>query len=95
MSSGEWTRYVPSSMSDVTEPADRYKIALAPPARRAITTRLPPDVAAAAVDLMTGPSILPSDRYAPGMLATSAGHGLLGRAHEAWSAYTRSHDRDA
>lgn len=48
---------MPSSTSDVTEPSDVYEIALAPPARRAITSKLPPDVAAAAVDLITGPPI--------------------------------------
>ncbi len=47
-SSGEWTPCVPCSTSDVTEPSDIYEIALAPPARRAITSKLPPDVAAAA-----------------------------------------------
>jgi mRNA interferase RelE/StbE len=35
--------------------ADRYEISLAPPARRAIDNKLPPDVAAAAVDFITGP----------------------------------------
>jgi mRNA-degrading endonuclease RelE of RelBE toxin-antitoxin system len=44
-------------MSDVTEPADPFEIALAPPARRAITSKLPPDVAVAAVDFITGPLI--------------------------------------
>jgi mRNA interferase RelE/StbE len=48
---------VPSSTSDVTEPSDVYEIALAPPARWAITSKLPPDVAAAAVDFITGPLI--------------------------------------
>ena len=57
MSFGEWMRCVLCSMSDVTEPADLYEISLAPPARRAITSRLPPDVAAAAVDFITGPLI--------------------------------------
>lgn len=46
-----------SSTSDVTEPHDVYEIALAPPARRAITSKLPPEVAAAAVDFITGPLI--------------------------------------
>ena len=46
-----------SSTSDVTEPPDVYEITLAPPARRAITSKLPPDVAAAAVDFITGPLI--------------------------------------
>jgi mRNA interferase RelE/StbE len=32
-----------------------YELAVAPPARRAITSNLPPDVAAAAVDYITGP----------------------------------------
>lgn len=50
-------RCVLCSMSDVTEPADLYEISLAPPARRAITSRLPPDVAVAAVDFITGPLI--------------------------------------
>jgi hypothetical protein len=45
---------VPSSTSDVTERSGVYEIALTPPARRAITSKLPPDVAAAAVDLITG-----------------------------------------
>jgi hypothetical protein len=45
------------STSDVTEPSDVYQIALAPPARRAITGKLPADVAAAAVDFITGPLI--------------------------------------
>jgi mRNA interferase RelE/StbE len=44
-------------MSDVTQPSDVYEVALAPPARRAITSKLPPDVAAAAVDFITGPLI--------------------------------------
>jgi hypothetical protein len=44
-------------MSDVTEPADPFEITLAPPARRAITSKLPPDVAVAAVDFITGPLI--------------------------------------
>lgn len=44
-------------MSDVTQPVDPYEIALAPPARRAITSKLPPDVAPAAVDFITGPLI--------------------------------------
>ena len=57
MSSGEWTPCVFSSTSDVTEPSDVYEIALAPPARAAITSKLPPDVAAAAVDFITGPLI--------------------------------------
>jgi mRNA interferase RelE/StbE len=35
--------------------ADRYEISLAPSARRAIGNKLPPDVAAAAVDFITGP----------------------------------------
>ena len=48
---------MPSSTSDVTEPTDVYEIALAPPARRAITNKLPPDVASAAVDFITGPLI--------------------------------------
>lgn len=34
-----------------------YELAGAPPARRAITTKLPPDVAAAAVEYITGPLI--------------------------------------
>jgi mRNA interferase RelE/StbE len=34
-----------------------YKLAVAPPARRAITTKLPPDVATAAVEYITGPLI--------------------------------------
>ena len=50
-------RCAPCSMSDVTEPADPFEIALAPPARRAITSKLPPDVAVAAVDFITGPLI--------------------------------------
>jgi mRNA-degrading endonuclease RelE of RelBE toxin-antitoxin system len=41
-------------MSDVTEPRDPYEVALAPPARRAITGKLPSDVAIAAVDFITG-----------------------------------------
>ena len=36
-------------------PADPYEIPIAPPARRAIGNKLPPDVAAAAVDFITGP----------------------------------------
>ena len=48
---------MPSSTSDVPEPSDVYEIALAPPERRAITSKLPPDVAAAAVDFITGPLI--------------------------------------
>jgi hypothetical protein len=44
-------------MSDVTESADFHEVALAPSARRAITNKLPPDVAAAAVDFITGPLI--------------------------------------
>jgi hypothetical protein len=39
-------------MSDVAEPQDPYEIALAPPARRAITSKLLPAVAA--VDFITG-----------------------------------------
>jgi len=57
MSSEGRTPCVLSSTSDVTEPHDVYEIALAPPARRAITSKLPPDVAAAAVDFITGPLI--------------------------------------
>jgi mRNA-degrading endonuclease RelE of RelBE toxin-antitoxin system len=34
-----------------------YELAVAPPARRAITSKLPPDVATAAVDYITGPLI--------------------------------------
>lgn len=34
-----------------------YELAVAPPARRAITNKLPPDVATAAVDYITGPLI--------------------------------------
>ncbi len=34
---------------------DRYKLALARPARRALSEHLPPDVATAAVDFITGP----------------------------------------
>ena len=57
-------------MSDVTQPSDVYEIALAPPARRAITSKLPADVAAAAVDFITGPLIanpkrLGKPRHAP------------------------------
>ena len=44
-------------MSGVTERADPYEVALAPPARRAVTSRLPPDVATAAVDFITGPLV--------------------------------------
>lgn len=33
---------------------DSYRLATAPPARRAIADRLPPDVAAAAVEFITG-----------------------------------------
>jgi mRNA interferase RelE/StbE len=36
----------------VTEP---YQLGTAPPARRAITDRLPPDVATAAIEFITGP----------------------------------------
>ena len=35
--------------------ADPYEISLAPSAKRAIGNKLPPDVAAAAVDFITGP----------------------------------------
>jgi mRNA interferase RelE/StbE len=34
-----------------------YELAVTPPARRAITAKLPPDVAAAAVEYITGPLI--------------------------------------
>src|ERR1700691_1583016 len=54
MSCGEPKRFAPCSMSDVTEPRDPYEVALAPPARRAITGKLPSDVAIAAVDFITG-----------------------------------------
>lgn len=33
---------------------ERYKLGTAPPARRALAKRLPPDVATAAVELITG-----------------------------------------
>lgn len=39
----------------MTHQDEPYEIAVAPPARRAITSRLPPDVAAAAVEFITGP----------------------------------------
>lgn len=35
--------------------SDRYELATAPPARRALADRLPADVAAAAVEFITGP----------------------------------------
>jgi mRNA-degrading endonuclease RelE of RelBE toxin-antitoxin system len=35
--------------------SDRYELAIAPPARRASADRLPADVAAAAVEFITGP----------------------------------------
>lgn len=34
---------------------DRYELGTAPPARRALADRLPPVVAAAAIDFLTGP----------------------------------------
>lgn len=34
---------------------ETYQLGTAPPARRAIATRLPPDVAGAAVEFITGP----------------------------------------
>ena len=34
---------------------DRYELGTAPPARRALTNRLPAEVAAAAVEFITGP----------------------------------------
>lgn len=45
----------------MTNPAEPYEIALAPPARRAISTKLPSDVAVAAVEFITG-SLLVSPR---------------------------------
>jgi len=46
----------------VSEPADPYEIAVAPPARRAIENKLPADVAAAAVDFITGPLVASPQR---------------------------------
>lgn len=37
---------------------DRYELGTAPPARRALSHRLPPDVAAAAAEFVTGPLLV-------------------------------------
>jgi len=37
---------------------DPYQLGTAPPARRAIEDRLPPDIAVAAVELITGPLLV-------------------------------------
>jgi mRNA interferase RelE/StbE len=48
-------------MSAMIEPGDPYEVALAPPARRAIASKLPPDVAVGVVEFVTGP--LPLNPY--------------------------------
>lgn len=47
----------------MSQPADPYEIALAPPARRAIENKLPPDVATAAVDFITGLLLVSPQEY--------------------------------
>lgn len=48
----------------MTEPVDKpgYELGTAPPARRALSERLPPDVAVAAVEFITGPLLVNPQR---------------------------------
>ena len=52
---------------------DPYELGTAPPARRALADRLPPDVAAAAVEFITGP-LLANPRH----VGSSLGDELAG-----------------